>query len=262
MILHYKEYGEGQPLIILHGVFGSLNNWRTVSGKLATQCMVYAVDQRNHGASPHVAEMSYPAMAADLLEFMDRLGIASAAVLGHSMGGKTAMQFALNFPDRLDALIIVDIAPRPYATFHDGIVDTLCAIDLPRFSRREEIDGALATGIPDARVRQFLLTNLRRDDGGAFQWRLNLQAIRANRLHLLEAVTGPSPFRKPALFVRGGRSSYVPDADQPLIRSLFPRAEFRTIAEASHWVHADAPDAFSQIVLEFLSGNFLQNASP
>jgi len=156
MQLHFREYGSGHPVIILHGLFGSLNNWATISHRLAAQFHVFAVDQRNHGGSVHSPEMNYDVMASDIRRFMDRHSIASAHVLGHSMGGKSAMQFALVNTDRIDRLVVVDIAPRAYRAAHEHLFRAMLAIDPAQFGTRREIDHALAASIPDTAVRRFL----------------------------------------------------------------------------------------------------------
>ena len=168
MQLHFRSYGDGEPLIILHGLFGSLDNWHSMSVKLAAPFQVFAVDQRNHGASPHSPEMSYPIMADDLEEFLQSQGLARAYVMGHSMGGKTAMQFALRYPHRVERLVVVDIAPRVYSPLHARILEALLALDLASFKTRKQVEDALASAIPELGTRQFLLKNLTRGAEGHF----------------------------------------------------------------------------------------------
>ncbi len=252
MRLHTQHYGAGHPLVILHGLFGSLLNWNSISKLLGAHYRVVAVDQRNHGSSPHTPDMSYPAMADDLLELFEAEQLGSAHVLGHSMGGKTAMQFALTYPDRVDRLIVVDIAPRAYAPHHDDIFAAMYALDLRQSPNRSELDQALAQHIHDRAVRQFLLTNVVRDDAGGFRWKINLDALRDNYRALVGGVGTRGRFDKPTLFVRGEKSDYIQSSDEPQIRALFPQATIRTIEGAGHWVHAEAPTEFAQVVLEFL----------
>jgi len=254
--LHFKEYGQGRAVILLHGLFGSSDNWHSLALRLSPSFHVLAPDQRNHGRSPHSDRMSYELMAADVVALMDSRGIGSAAVLGHSMGGKTAMQLALQFPDRVERLIVVDMAPRAYPPVHRGVMAALLALDLKLFSTRQAIEDALAPEIPDVSVRRFLLKNIGTTPGAGFFWKLNLRGLLDQNESLYRPVSptppGAGPFSKPGLFVRGGKSDYLGPDDEPLIRSLFSNAAIRTVPEAGHWVHADAPEAFFRMVLDFL----------
>jgi esterase len=252
MQLYFKEYGQGRALILLHGLLGSLDNWHSVAQRLAERFHIFALDQRNHGQSPHSTEMNYPLMAADLDEFLMTRGIASAFVIGHSMGGKTAMQFALQFPGKVEKLLVEDIAPRAYLPVHEKIFAALLALDLSKFKERQEIENALAPEIPGLVLRRFLLKNLGRNPDGTFFWKNNLRGISENYTYLGEPLTSAVPFEKPALFIRGGKSDYLKLEDEPLIRQLFPRAEIKTIAEAGHWAHGDKPEEFLRLALDFL----------
>jgi esterase len=252
MQLHFQSYGLGAPLIILHGLFGSLENWHSISRSLAADFQVFAVDQRNHGRSPHADEMSYQLMAEDLKEFLAAQHLGSVNLLGHSMGGKTAMVFALSYPDLVEKLVVLDMAPRTYPPQHLEILKALLSLDLRSFKSRTEIESELAPSIPDPAVRQFLLKNLKRDSAGDFNWQMNLAAIEASYGRLNEAISSQRSFDKPTLFIRGERSDYIRDEDMPSIRNLFPRVEFCEIAGAGHWVHADKPEAFLRKVREFL----------
>jgi esterase len=254
MTLHSQEYGSGQPLIILHGLFGSLDNWHTMSKIFGGSFRVFAVDQRNHGRSPHSDIFTYEALAEDLREFLDEHELKSAHVLGHSLGGKTAMQFALTFPDRLHRLIVVDMAPRAYPPVHDEIFDAMLPLDLRSYSSRQQVDEAMAKKIPDVATRQFLMKNLSRDESGRFRWKVNLEVIKNNYDEIARAIESDRTFTHPTLFVRGSRSGYVRDSDLPDIRKLFPQSEVADL-ETGHWVHAEAPEAFSRLVLEFLKKN-------
>ena len=252
MQLHFQQYGVGQPLIILHGLFGSLTNWNSISKTFAARYHVIAVDQRNHGSSPHSSELSYADLAADLHELFVAQELRSAHVLGHSMGGKTAMQFALSYPALVDRLVVVDIAPRAYAPHHDEIFAALGGLDLQKYHSRTELDQALARQLPDRAVRQFLLTNVERDEAGSFRWKINLTGLRSNYEAIIAGVTTDQPFSGPTLFVRGANSDYIQPSDEPAIRSLFPRATISTVEGAGHWVHAEAPTEFARVVLDFL----------
>jgi len=253
MRLHYRKYGSGPALLLLHGLFGSLNNWHSHARVFAERSTVYAIDQRNHGASPHDPVSSYPLMASDLREFMDDHGIADAVVLGHSMGGKTAMQFAGMYPGRARAIVSVDMAPRAYPPKHEEIFKVLFSIDPRKYETREEIEVAMRPTIQNPAVRQFLVTNVIRDEGGHLRWRMNVPALRASYDALSSATILPAPFTKPALFVRGELSSYLIPEDMEDIRRYFPAATMVAIPGAHHWVHADAPALFQQAILEFLS---------
>jgi pimeloyl-ACP methyl ester carboxylesterase len=252
MQLHFKESGQGQPIILLHGLFGSSDNWHYLALQLAESFHVFSLDQRNHGQSPHSDEMDYSLMAADVDRFMTTRGIDRALVIGHSMGGKTAMQFALQFPERVEKLIVADMAPRGYAPGHDKIFAALLALDLSAFSTRPAIEDALAAEIPNLVLRRFLLKNLGRNADGKFFWKINLRGVAASYLKLRAPVSALAPFTKPTLFIRGGKSNYINPEDGAMIRELFPQSDIQTIAEASHWVHADQPVEFLRLVLNFL----------
>jgi esterase len=255
MQLHFKESGQGRAVILLHGLFGSSDNWHSIALRLAESLHVFALDQRNHGQSPRSAEMNYSLMADDVNEFMTAREIEKAFVIGHSMGGKTAMQFALQFPERVEKLIVSDMAPRAYSPSHDKIFTALLALDLESFSARQQIEDALAPEILNLVLRRFLLKNLGRDANGKFFWKINLRGLAENYPKLGEAISAEKSFSKPTLFVRGGKSKYVGAKDESLIRELFPQSQIQTIVEASHWIHADKPEEFLKLVLDFLDTN-------
>src|SRR5258707_8793058 len=175
MQLHFRSYGQGSPLIILHGLFGSLENWLTVSERLSSRFQVFAVDQRNHGQSPHSSEMDYKLMAEDLAEFMHTHHLAEAHILGHSMGGKTAMQFAFLYPGYVRRLVVVDIAPRMYAPRHNQILKAMLSLDLAHFTDRKQIEKALEPQIPELALRQFLIKSVARLPSGGFSLKLNFE---------------------------------------------------------------------------------------
>lgn len=239
-------------VVLLHGLFGSLDNWHNIAQRLAERFHVFTVDQRNHGQSFHHAEMNYPLMAGDVDHLMESQGLASAMVIGHSMGGKTAMQLALQFPNRVKKLIVADMAPRGYAPAHEKIMAALLALELVSFQSRQQIENALAQEIPDLTLRRFLLKNLGRNDDGTFKWKINLASLKENYPRLRESLNHQTPFARPTLFIRGGKSEYIAATDEPEIHRLFPLAKISTIPAASHWVHADAPEEFLQQVLDFL----------
>jgi esterase len=252
MPLHFKQLGHGEPLILLHGLFGSADNWFGIAPKLAEKFHVFIPDLRNHGSSPHHGVMDYPLMAADVEKFFAKHGLVRANVIGHSMGGKVAMQFALDFPARVKKLVVVDMAPRAYKRAHDYIFDALLALELKRFESRGEIEEALAPQIPSLNLRRFLLKNLGRDEAGGFVWKMNLQSIADNYSRLGEVLGERAPFSGPTLFIRGGKSNYITASDEAEIRQRFPAAKIETIPAAGHWVHADAPAEFLRLVLDFL----------
>jgi esterase len=255
MRLYCQSFGEGFPLLILHGFLGSSDNWLSVSKRLGNQFKVYSLDLRNHGASPHSEIMSYAVMSQDILEFMDEHKLSSAFLLGHSMGGKVAMQYALDFPNRVEKLVIVDIVPRSYPPTHRAMLNAALSLDLKTYKSFSEVDGALAVAIPQAAVRQLLLKNLKRSNDGHLTWKIYLDAIARHYDKLTTAIVTGQMFNQPTCFIRGGRSTYIQDDDLPLIRTIFPQAKIKTIANAGHWVHADATEEFLTIVEEFLAHN-------
>ena len=252
MLLHHTELGSGEPLIVLHGLLGSHQNLLPACRAFAEHFHVFAIDQRNHGHSPHHDDMSYELMAEDIAHFMDKHSLATVHVLGHSMGGKTAMQFALNHPERIRKLIVVDMSPRTYGPRFAKLLNALRELRPGQFKTRVEADHALAQSVPEESLRQFVLKNLIPDDNGGYKWRNNIEGIAANYDRLREAVNAPKPFAGESLFLLGGKSDYVGDADRLEIKRLFPSAQFATIAGAGHWVHAEKPDAFAEAALDFL----------
>jgi esterase len=254
MKLHFRTLGDGSPLIVLHGLLGSLDNWQPLGRRFGAHFKVFAVDLRNHGQSPHSEDVSCDAMAADLDEFMRTHGLTRAHLLGHSMGGKVVMQFALRHPGQVGKLVVVDVSPRAYPPRHKRTFTALLALDLHAFQRRDQLDAELAKSVDDVEVRHFLLKNVGRDAHGGFRWKANIRGLWESYERLTVAVTSETSCDRPALFLRGEKSDYVPAADDELIRRLFPRAEFCVIAGAGHWVHADQPEAVSTAVLRFLGG--------
>ncbi|EEF61909.1 alpha/beta hydrolase fold protein [Pedosphaera parvula Ellin514] len=252
MRLNLQSYGTGFPLIILHGLFGSLDNWQTISRKLAEHFQIFAIDQRNHGGSPHSDDFNYQVMAEDLFEVMESNGLTKAHLLGHSMGGKTAMQFALSYPGKVEKLIVADIAPKAYPPWHIPIFEALLSLELTQYRSRKQIDDALAVSIPETALRQFLLKNLATNPDGTYRWKIDLQSIYRNYSRLNAPVSGVGTFTGPVLFIKGEQSDYILDSDANLIRHCFPKAQFRTIPNAAHWLHAEKPIEFIKIVEEFL----------
>ncbi len=253
MSLHYQIVGEGgTPLLLIHGLFGSSDNWRGIAKQLSKTRQVISVDLRNHGQSFQHPQQNYPLMAADIDEVLAELGIDKVHLLGHSIGGKVAMQFAIDYAPRLNKLIIVDIAPRSYPDSHSQIFKNLMAVNLAQFSQRNEVDKALATTIPEQAVRNFLLMNLTLQDG-KLAWRINLNHLFCNYPSLLQAITPTTAIVQPTLFISGGDSDYIGAEDRQHIRQWFTHVQLLRIANAGHWVHADKPEAFCQTVESFLN---------
>ncbi len=255
--LFFNAYGEGPgALVILHGFLGSSANWHTLARTIfAKDRRVLTFDARNHGRSFHDDGFSYPLMADDVVRALDHEGIERATFLGHSMGGKTAMHLALEHPDRTDALVVVDMAPRAYPPHHHTILDALNRVDLSLVTSRQEAEAALEAGVPDQGVRQFLLKNLVAQPGGGYRWAINLPVLTARYAEVTRAVESDRTYDGPVLFVRGERSTYIRDADVPGIEKLFPAAQVVTIPGAGHWVHAEAPQALAGAVVAFMDAN-------
>jgi len=256
MQLNFKQYSQqGQPLIILHGLFGSLSNWGWHSKELAEKFAVYGLDLRNHGASPHSDQMSYQVMAADVAEFLEQQQLESASIIGHSMGGKVAMQLALTAPSLVKALVVVDIAPVAYpssAGGHQAVFAGMEAIDLTSLQSRAEADQVLAEYEKEAGIRQFLLTNLVKRNG-SYQWRLNLPVLKACYDDLRGMPQNSEPFVNSTLFIKGELSSYIIEANKAEILRQFPNADVKLIMGAGHWLHAEKPQVVKKVVLDFLA---------
>lgn len=251
MKLHFRQIGDsGKPLVVLHGLFGSSDNWQTLGKRFAEDHRVFLVDQRNHGRSPHTEEFSYELMANDLRIFIEDQGLDDVILLGHSMGGKTAMLFAEKYPDYLDKLIVADIAPKAYPPHHDVILKALNETDIEGAASRSEIQRQMQEHIQDPVVIQFLMKNLYRKDKETFAWRINIPTLTRSMPEILREFDALS-VDIPSRFIRGDRSNYILDADFDRIKSQFPWSEIKTIEGAGHWVHAEAPDKFYQLVKEF-----------
>lgn len=246
------EYGEGEPVILLHGLLGSKVNMAGTARYLGQKFRAIGIDLRNHGDSFHHGSMNYRIMAADIGGFMDDNDIETAALIGHSMGGKCAMQFALSFPDRVDKLVVVDIAPRKYENpFWVSYIEAMLSVEPTTVKSRKEADELLKELITSPVYRQFLLSNLVSDDHGAFCWRPNLKAILAARDEIAAAVSGPSAPTE-TLFIRGSDSTHIQEKDSELIGELFPRWDLVTVEGCGHLVHIEARDRFNQLLMDFL----------
>jgi len=252
MKLFFRELGQGDPIIILHGLFGSSDNWLTQAKIFAASYKVYSVDQRNHGQSPHSDDFDYQSMVTDLQEFIEDHQIQNPTILGHSMGGKAAMNFALAHPDKLSKLIVVDISPKAYNLEHYAIVEGLKVIPVESLTSRNEADEILSQHVPEPDVRQFLLKNLQRKTSGGFVWKINLPVISQKLSNVGLDLQFSGQFKKPTLFVRGAKSKYVSDSDWKRISEIFPAAELETM-DTGHWVQAEKPQEFSEKVMHWLS---------
>lgn len=252
MKLYFREYGEGQPIVILHGLFGSADNWLTQAKLFSSNYKVYTVDLRNHGQSPHDDAFDYRSMVDDLKTFFDDHQLSNGTLIGHSMGGKAAMNFALAHPDKIERLVIVDIAPRAYNLEHYVIANGLAAIPLDTVASRNEADEKLSEYVPEPEVRQFLLKNLQRKSEGGFAWKINLPVIREKLSNVGVDLVVTGTFEKPTLFIRGARSNYVRDADWGRISEVFPHARLETL-DTGHWVQAEKPQEFVEVVTRWLN---------
>jgi esterase len=253
MKLHYKQYSaEGTPLVILHGLYGNGGNWAAHARQLADQFAVYTFDARNHGQSPRSASMSLEEMAADVAETMQSLQLASAHLLGHSLGGKTAMLLALQQPETVKSLVVVDIAPVIYQKQDDEVLSALCALDLETLQPRSEADAKLAERIASKAVRDFLLTNLQRDNAGKFSWRINLPVIAENFAQLTSWPATDRVYAGKTLFIKGSASDYILPAYEQQTVKQFPRATLKIVAGAGHWVHSEKPEAVQKLIRSFL----------
>ena len=250
--LNYQQLGEGPPLIILHGLFGSLDNWRTLGKRFAEHFSVYLVDQRNHGRSPHAEPHHYAAMADDLLAFMDTHGLDKAHLLGHSMGGKTVLQFVTQHTARVETAIVADMAAREYEGGHERIIAALQSVPMHSITERAEVDDALKNaGIAARGIRLFLMKGLARE-GDGYRWRFNVDLIDRQYRNLQQAVELENDYDCSLLMLRGGNSDYITDADAFSMQQHFADAAVVTLEGAGHWLHADSPDAFADAVEGFL----------
>ena len=253
MNLNFKTVGTGFPLIILHGLLGSLDNWQTIAKQLGEHFQVFIIDQRNHGRSPHTFEFSYELLMADILEFMQQQGIAQAHFIGHSMGGKVAMHLALEHPEKVAKLVVVDVAPVEYEDRHSSVFKALFAVDLRTLQSRQQAEGTLRSILGnDESTVQFLMKGLYRDDDNKFQWRFNVQALYDAYDEISSGITSDKPFEGDTLFVKGEKSEYINASNFSEIIDLFPNNQLTEIQGAGHWVNADRPVQFIEAVLKFL----------
>ncbi|MFT5504029.1 MAG: esterase [Gammaproteobacteria bacterium] len=253
-ILHYRQEGDGFPLIILHGLFGSSRNWQSIAKQYAGTFQVISVDARCHGQSFHNADMNYDCMSDDVIRLMDSLGLEKCHLLGHSMGGKTAMAVSVKENERISKLLLVDIAPIVYRHSHDHLIDPILALDLDGISNRADADRILSEKVIDAQLRSFLLHNLVRNDG-QWQWQVNWSSIKFNMNKLLgEPVDGDKwQVRSPTLVISGAKSDYVNSDAEVAFKKHFLQLQYQKIDGAGHWLHAEKPELFLHYTLAFLN---------
>jgi len=252
--LNYKKYGtEGPILIILHGLYGMLDNWHTLATQFSQEFQVYLIDQRNHGKSPHTDEFNYEILSEDIYEFLLEHNLDNINLLGHSMGGKVAMFFAMEYPEYLNKLIIADIAPKAYKPHHQVINEALQGIDFSTINKRTDAENWLSSkGLQNSEI-QFLLKNLVRGDNG-YEWKMNLSSLTANNAEVNKEINPTKVFNKDTLFIKGSESKYIKLDDYERIMQQFPCAKIEVMEGSGHWLHADNPVLFKEIVSGFLRG--------
>lgn len=253
MKLYSQKIGSGDPFIILHGLFGSSDNWLSIAKQLADKYTIHLLDSRNHGKSPHTDQFGYDNMAMDVREYIQDHNLKNIILMGHSMGGKVAMKIALEYPMRVKSLIIADIAPRKYSIIHNQIIDALLSINPDNLDSREQADLQLSQTIKSSMLRKFLLKNLYRDDDKVYKWRINLSAICKNLDSLGAQVISNHKYEDKVLFLKGELSDYITAEDENEIYSLFPKAIIKTVPRASHWLHAENPESFLYEIKSFLN---------
>ncbi len=252
MKLYSHQLGKGDPLIILHGLFGMSDNWLTIGKQLSKLYHCYILDMRNHGRSPKSEDLNYDDMVEDVYEFLTDFGLRTVSFIGHSMGGMVAMKFALEYSHRVDKMVIVDIAPKSYPALHQNILNGLKAIPIDQINSRQEADRILAEYVTSGKTRQFLLKNLYRQRDNSYAWRVNLDAIYNHVSDIGHGIPTDQAFEKPTLFIRGEKSDYILKEDKSQILSIFPKATIIDIKDASHWVHAEKPEEFLEAVKTYL----------
>ncbi|TVZ58615.1 pimeloyl-ACP methyl ester carboxylesterase [Flavobacteriaceae bacterium MAR_2010_105] len=253
MQLYSNILGEGQPFVILHGFLGMSDNWKTLGTKFSEHGFeVHLVDQRNHGRSFWDETFNYEVLVEDLKAYCDEHGLSNIILLGHSMGGKTAMLFAAKYPEFVSKLLVADIAPRFYPIHHDAILNGLSALDFSKIESRGEADDILGRYVSDFGTRQFLLKNLYWKEKGQLALRMNLEVLKEQVSEVGEALPSHLSFNKETLFLRGDRSEYIALSDESQIKSQFPKAKLVTISNAGHWLHAENPSDFFDEVMAFI----------
>ena len=257
MELNFTQKGSGEPLLILHGLFGMLDNWQTMANYFSSGFEVFNIDQRNHGRSPHSGIHNFQVMARDIFDFLQEQNIYKTSIIGHSMGGKTAMQFAAIYPGFVEKLVIVDIFPKVYRLSeregHLEIFRASRAVTEQHFTSRKEAEAEFERLIKDKRVFQFMLKNLLLKDDGTYGVKFNLDGLESNYLSLQQNLHFREPVKTPTLFIKGGKSDYISENDFRMVNQYFTNAELITIPSAGHWVHVDEPEIFKKEVWDFLN---------
>lgn len=251
-IVHSKIIGEGAPLLILHGYFGMSDNWKSLGNKFGEDFQIHLIDQRNHGRSFHSNNFDYDLLVEDIVQYIKHHQLEKVIVLGHSMGGKVAMLFAVKHPTLVAKLIIVDIAPRYYQPHHTDILKALNSVDFLIHNTRKLVDQKIAELIPDIGVRSFLLKNVYWKEKGLLAYRFNLQSLTENNSEVGKALPSFTTFNGETLFLAGGNSGYITESEVPMIKAHFPKVTIKTIANVGHWLHAEKPKAFYELVIRFL----------
>ena len=259
--------GQGPPMIILHGLYGSSDNWFSIGKAFSDRFEVFLIDQRNHGNSPHSRAHNYIDLRNDLYDFMDTQGIEKASLLGHSMGGKAAMFFAVAWPEKVQSLIVVDISPRSYMSLtqpvsqsldHLNIITSMMGVDFSEVNDREDVNRILAETITSEKLRQFLLKNVKRNTEGRYEWKLNIKTLHDQLPQILDGLdykkfmNGNGITGFPVLFVKAEKSGYIKDEDIAIIKTIFPMAEMVTIPGADHWVHVEQPELLIKTISYFI----------
>ena len=242
-----------QSILILHGLFGSKQNWQSIARQISEQCQVFTLDLRNHGESGHHDDMTYHAMADDVFRFISEYSLENVTVIGHSMGGKVAMRMALQHPEIIKRLVIIDIAPVKYDHGFNDLIDSLKALPLDQISSRQEADEHLRATVQPESLRQFLLQNLKNSADG-FSWRINLDAIQDNIEALMDFPVDPDvmQYQNSVLFLKGEKSDYIKHEYERTIFKIFSRALFITVADTGHWLHAENPNFVVQEIRKFI----------
>jgi esterase len=265
MKLFYRKYGSGPPLIILHGLFGSSDNWVTIAGKISASFTVYIPDQRNHGQSPHSPDHNYNLLSLDLLEFAEDHKIEKFILAGHSMGGRVAMSFAIKWPEKINSLIVIDISPfnsgvldAKIYNHHREILETILSINPSELSSRADLEKIIAKRISSEKIRELILKNLQRTDNGSFKWKLNAKALLDNLVNIMDGIRRPAADFPcvtgfPVTFVKGEESDYLQPGELKEIQKIFPTAEIINVKKTGHWIHAERPDIIESILLNQLN---------
>jgi esterase len=250
--LYFRQAGEGEPLLLIHGLFGSLENLGALARPLAETFKVYSLDLPNHGRSPHVNSMNLKSMTDDLLAWLDEQKLQQVHLLGHSLGGKVAMELALRHPQRVKSLIVLDIAPVDYPPHHNQVFAGMLALDSTQLQSRSDADRQLQSHVPETAVRSFLLKNLVREPGGGFSWRMNLSVIHRDYQQLIAGNRSNAVFDGNTLFIKGGNSDYLQTKYRSEILERFPRAAIKIVPGTGHWLHAEKPELVARLVKRFL----------